>query len=492
MAIIDKSFSKKQIAEVLQLLESNAAIEELMIRDIEEIQIVQTLGLILSNNIKLKCIEFVDCEMSPFEYLVDTFDTNKTISSLIKYSADLDDNLDLCLKDIESLAQILNKPDSSIHSLRFSVNLSDSDDISVLMERISEVCLSYNSLRHLDLSYNSIGLEGIKHIAEGLSKNTTLRVLYLTDNTDHDLDEVFGIGDKGAYYLAKALESNTHLKYLDLSNNFIGMLGHSYLASTMKNNKTLNVLKLNVEYTKYKMPEIGYTEWINCLSINKNIVVLTLSEKCDEVDELLQDNIEQATRLADMVVNNKTLNLSDTRELINRKSAVQYILENHEISLPTGKITKSYSEKESAEMIEKVLLPVRGKYTLRLLGVNQLRNDNNQQASWLENLPLNIREQIFRYNVFEENIQHNISKKHEIAKNFIQAIFDKNNMVVETCLSKMKHEKFGIALLAGKNLAKEFSTQEIEQLINKHEQEFAQITKYLDFPCKNKRTIREL
>ena len=82
--------------------------------------------------------------------------------------------------------------------------------------------LSVNSsLEELNISWTSIGDEGVAHIANALQTNTTMKVL----NVEH-----CGMSCKGAESLARALSVNSSLKMLYLSGNKVGDDGIAHIA----------------------------------------------------------------------------------------------------------------------------------------------------------------------------------------------------------------------------------------------------------------------
>ena len=76
------------------------------------------------------------------------------------------------------------------------------------------------SLIYLNLSDNYIGEEGAKHLAEGLTNNSTLKSLYLK-NSD--------IRPRGGLALAEALRDNSTLELLDLFNAISPALGNEHV-----------------------------------------------------------------------------------------------------------------------------------------------------------------------------------------------------------------------------------------------------------------------
>ena len=81
------------------------------------------------------------------------------------------------------------------------------------------------NVKTLDLTWNSIGVDGAMAIAEALKSNETLQTLHLTNNR---------IEDDGATALAEALTYNSTLHTLWLPSNRIGNAGATAIAEVLK------------------------------------------------------------------------------------------------------------------------------------------------------------------------------------------------------------------------------------------------------------------
>ncbi len=90
----------------------------------------------------------------------------------------------------------------------------------------------YNSYFYstINLSYDTIGDEGAKYVAEALKVNTSLTKIDLADNN---------IGDEGAKDVAEALKVNTSLTKIYLAGNYIGDEGQQSLREAWKHNDGL-------------------------------------------------------------------------------------------------------------------------------------------------------------------------------------------------------------------------------------------------------------
>eukprot|EP00808_Paulinella_micropora_P022578 g1160.t1 len=82
-------------------------------------------------------------------------------------------------------------------------------------------------LEKLDISRNSLGAEGARHIAKALEVNTSLTSLSLRYND---------IGPEGAKQIAKALQDHASVTSVDLRDNNLSVESGSALAAVAKKN----------------------------------------------------------------------------------------------------------------------------------------------------------------------------------------------------------------------------------------------------------------
>lgn len=68
--------------------------------------------------------------------------------------------------------------------------------------------------------------------------NSSLTVVNLSYN---------GLGDNGAVALSRCLRTNVHLADLDITNNRISIVGAKSLASGLRSNGVLNILKVSCD-----------------------------------------------------------------------------------------------------------------------------------------------------------------------------------------------------------------------------------------------------
>ena len=143
------------------------------------------------------------------------------------------------------------------------------------------------TLASLSLAANSIGDEGVVALVDGLKSNESLRALYLS---------YCRISDEGAIALASLLEHGSYLETLRLHVNGIGEAGTKALANGLKRNKHLR--HLGVQKNPELRGEIFESSFIDALQ--NNVTLLQLAGiRSSEIENLLlrkQEHIPEAVR----------------------------------------------------------------------------------------------------------------------------------------------------------------------------------------------------
>lgn len=130
-----------------------------------------------------------------------------------------------CLKNNHTLTSICIK----------GVNLSSG------ASAFKELLCNNTSLLHIDLSGNSLEIEGAREIAKGIEVNSTLQVLRLGGNS---------LGNRGAVSLAEAISKNNecHLQELDLQLNVIADEAMAELCKALAASKTIRTIGLSYNH----------------------------------------------------------------------------------------------------------------------------------------------------------------------------------------------------------------------------------------------------
>ena len=131
------------------------------------------------------------------------------------------------------------------------------------------------SLEKLNISYTSIGDEGVAHIAHALQTNTTMKVLDVSN---------CGISSKGAESLATALAASSSLKKLDIRFNKIGDDGITYIVTALQTKNSLNSLKFYDDTAT----DHGALSLIAALTTNTSIKHMTLGWSSTDPENTLK------------------------------------------------------------------------------------------------------------------------------------------------------------------------------------------------------------
>ena len=122
--------------------------------------------------------------------------------------------------------------------------------------------------------------DGIKHLSELLTTNTTITTLYLVNN---------GIGDTGAKYLATMLKINTKLTTIFLWKNNIGIDGFKSFSEALQLNTTLTSLNLDCNDSIQRKCALEIQERLNINIINK--------KKLDKLQYLCAIKIQESGQM---------------------------------------------------------------------------------------------------------------------------------------------------------------------------------------------------
>jgi hypothetical protein len=130
--------------------------------------------------------------------------------------------------------------------------------------------LSHNStLRILDLSWNSLKESGARSIATVIKSNVGLQELFLSSNR---------LREGGAREIADALAHNTALRVLNVSSNHIGEGGGRAFASALKCNMSLRSLDITWNTLSHGAEALG-----DALATNSTLENLDASYNCISV-----------------------------------------------------------------------------------------------------------------------------------------------------------------------------------------------------------------
>jgi len=162
--------------------------------------------------------------------------------------------------------------------------LNDQDMLIVVQQAIIK-----KHCKELNLQCNEITCQGASILADALTNDTNLEILYLHDNH---------IADLGVQYIAQSLSTkNLTLKTLDLGSNNITDEGAEYLAEMLKTNQTLIHLYLR----NNKIGDRGIQALANILAYpNKTLEELVLDQ-----NKMISDSSIEI--LVNMLIRNRSL-----------------------------------------------------------------------------------------------------------------------------------------------------------------------------------------
>jgi len=164
----------------------------------------------------------------------DTFPEGQALNEVDTTSGLLDLRADLCKLPVDARAEALTKSaaDPRVKTLYLEQNkLGDAEALLV-----AQALSGHRSLCFLGLGDNTIGDDGVRAIADAVSRTSApLANLGLSNNA---------VGDAGACLLAGALEKSAALEVLDLRGNKIGPAGAARLSQAVQRAPRLRKLKL--------------------------------------------------------------------------------------------------------------------------------------------------------------------------------------------------------------------------------------------------------
>eukprot|EP00121_Abeoforma_whisleri_P012961 Awhi_evm2s11964 len=194
------------------------------------------------------------------------------------------------LENLQTLLRTLLKEKYKVTSLNLRNLGLNSEEMKILVETLP---LS-SSLRHVDLSFNSIGIDGLVALTRVFMNNKTLKSLNL-ESTETTCE--------GAYHLSQLLlEGQTLLCSLNLDGNYIGNLGLYDLSDALKKNKSLKSLSLKNnmfgDEITYSIPEM--------LLVNTTLTTIHLNTNwlCKEATNSFSQSLSMNNTLTTLDIDN--------------------------------------------------------------------------------------------------------------------------------------------------------------------------------------------
>ncbi|XP_075068517.1 nucleotide-binding oligomerization domain-containing protein 1 [Mixophyes fleayi] len=173
--------------------------------------------------------------------------------------------------------------------------------------RIIEEC---PKLEHLKLGYNQFTSVGGKCIAHALPKNSSICDIGMWGNR---------IGDEGAQAFAEALRNHPTLKELSLACNEISTVGGTSIADALQHNTSLETLWM----TENKLSDEVAERFAEMLKVNKTLRHLWLVQNCitNRGANLLADALDQNMDVEEICLQGNPL-IPDKSEPFQRNSRI--------------------------------------------------------------------------------------------------------------------------------------------------------------------------
>ena len=235
-------------------------------------------------NTTLEHIDLSHCEIGPVgtQHLAQALCVNTSVKTL-----NLSRNFLLGDEEAKTLAKMLggNGAESSgtVNTTLEHVDLVLCSIGPVGAQHLAQALCLNTSVKTLKLSYNPLGDEGAKALAEMLGGNGAESSGTVNTTLEHvDLSKC-RIGPVGAQHLAQALCVNTLVKTLKLSDNPLGDEGARALAEMLGGNGaessgTVNTNLEHVDLSKCRIGPVGAQHLAQALCVNTSVKTLKLSD----------------------------------------------------------------------------------------------------------------------------------------------------------------------------------------------------------------------
>lgn len=178
-------------------------------------------------------------------------------------------------------------------------------------KHVARIILECPLLKHLKLGYNQFTAVGGRHIAQALQKSTSICDVGMWGNR---------IGDEGAQAFAEAIMNHPCLRDLSLACNEITSTGGVYIADALQYNRSIRILWL----TENKFTDEAATSFAEMLKVNKTLRNLWLVKNhitnCGA--NILAEALDHNTDLEELCLHNNPLT-PDENEPYQMNSRIQ-------------------------------------------------------------------------------------------------------------------------------------------------------------------------
>ena len=129
---------------------------------------------------------------------------------------------------------------------------------------------SCTNLEHLELENNGLGPEGAEMVCNALLQNEKIKLKKLKINRNR-------LEEKGGLALSRVIEKMKSFEHLEFYQNGISTLGMQKLFLALKDNKNLQILKINDNFTKTALKDL-----IEILPGLNNLNIIDISDSITE------------------------------------------------------------------------------------------------------------------------------------------------------------------------------------------------------------------
>ena len=235
-------------------------------------------------NTTLEHVELSWCDIGPIgaQHLAQALCVNTSVKTLNLQVSHLGD------EGAKALGEMFGgngaESNGTVNTTLEHVNLSSCDIRRLGAQHLAQALCVNTSVKTLNLSFNSLGDEGAKALAEMLGGNGAESSETVNTTLEHiDLSDC-SIGPIGAQHLAKALCVNTSVKTLNLRRNPLGDKGAKALAEMLGGNGaessgTVNTTLEHVDLSMCRIGPVGAQHLAQALCVNTSVKTLKFLEQ---------------------------------------------------------------------------------------------------------------------------------------------------------------------------------------------------------------------
>ena len=195
------------------------------------------------------------------ESLVNEFEQNRSLSSIILSNTHIVQEIDIDKEFAEQIAKGITASASLTHIDLSSTRLSDEGT-----KHIADGISVSASLTYISLERNKIGPEGGKAIAEGIAVSASLTDINLSNNKLTDYGEQMS----GIQAIAEAIGVSASLTSINLKSNWLGAEAAKFIAESIAVSASLTKCDISDNYLGFRFFESQLIGWCAVFDTLKN------------------------------------------------------------------------------------------------------------------------------------------------------------------------------------------------------------------------------